>query len=649
MSFRAVAAVLLVAGCGAPPFVERSTQVVLAPDGSDFWDRPMPSDLRREADGSFDIEKWPMSRESDLLLDWFGAANERLRGWGVSSGIFQPMTGAVDPASLPATPAASMEASSSVFLVDVDPDSPERGRRFPLEVQQITEGDKYTPDNLLAAVPVFGFIRRPMTEYALVVTTDVLDVEGAPVGRSPDFHQAFEGHHDDDAVDAHFERLRELLEEEGFDTERVAGAAVFETMDHESRLLSLVEWAEANVQPALTSDWTEVEVFDDYRVLEATYELPVIQSGRRPYTGRNEGRILFDTNGDPEIQEWQEVRLVLALPNSEKPADGWPLMLYLHGSGGNAYQHIERGPTEELPRDMRDPPVRGTGPAMWLARRGVASLGIDFPLHGTRHSPPDTTGLILYNLFGNISATIDNFTVSVMELTILSRLVLDLEPGFDPNRLTAMGQSMGTTLGMVWATVDPRLKGIVLSGAGGILVEIAVEAVEPVMLKGIAELALRLDEEEEVHLAHPVLHAAQNLWDLVDPIAKANRLVKAPFDGVPPKHVMMTAGFLDGYFNPRSQAAMAVAMGLPLAGERVEPILGERIDLAGNGSADFPLSHNLSGMTAGVVQYAAPHTLGHYVVFNQPGARHQYTCFVKSIGTGSEAIPPPADDETPCP
>ena len=37
---------------------------------------------------------------------------------------------------------------------------------------------------------------------------------------------------------------------------------------------------------------------------------------------------------------------------------------------------------------------------------------------------------------------------------------------------------MGTTLGVAWATVDPRVDGLLFSGAGGILVEIAVTAVE---------------------------------------------------------------------------------------------------------------------------------------------------------------------------
>jgi hypothetical protein len=342
--------------------------------------------------------------------------------------------------------------------------------------------------------------------------------------------------------------------------------------------------------------------------------------------------------------------------------------MYLHGSGGEAYQFVNRGALDEhVPRDDQPAPAPGSGPAEYLARRGVASLGMDFGLHGERHSPPDTTGLVFYNLFGNIDATLDNFTIAVMELEMISEIVDtvtidpalapaldagDAEDGlirFDPERLTAMGQSMGTTLGVPWAGIDPRLDGIVFSGAGGILVEIAVTAVEPVELKGIVEIAFRLEDGAEAHLAHPALHAAQNLWDFVDPIAKAPHVVLDPAPGAKPKHVMMTAGVRDGYFHPRSQAAMAVAMGLPLAGDEVEPVLPGALRLAGLDAVALPMQSG-DGVTAGVLQYEAPNTLGHYVVFNQPGARHQYTCFVASVGAGGATIPGPGgDDDTPCP
>jgi hypothetical protein len=95
----------------------------------------------------------------------------------------------------------------------------------------------------------------------------------------------------------------------------------------------------------------------------------------------------------------------------------------------------------------------------------------------------------------------------------------------------------------------------------------------------------------------------------------------------------MSAGFRDGYFHPRSQAAVALTMGIPLVGESAEPILAERLQMAGRLPIDYPVSANLNGKTAAVISYDAPHDLGHYVLFNQEGARHQYTCFLATVGT----------------
>jgi hypothetical protein len=202
---------------------------------------------------------------------------------------------------------------------------------------------------------------------------------------------------------------------------------------------------------------------------------------------------------------------------------------------------------------------------------------------------------------------------------------------FDAEQLTGMGQSMGSTLGVPWISVDPRAKGFVASGAGGVLVEIAISAIEPYELRPILEYRLGL-ENGDLTEAHPLLNAFQNLWDLVDPIAKAPHAIREPFPGIEPTPVLMTAGVRDGYFHPRAEAAMAVALGVPQIGEEVEPILPDSLRLAGYETLAYPQSDNVNGVTAGVIQYAAPNDLGHYVAFNQEGARHQYTCFLKSFG-----------------
>jgi hypothetical protein len=147
-----------------------------------------------------------------------------------------------------------------------------------------------------------------------------------------------------------------------------------------------------------------------------------------------------------------------------------------------------------------------------------------------------------------------------------------------------------------------------------------------------------------------MLHTFQSLWDMVDPVAKGSYISQNPHPGFVPKDIMMTAGYRDGYFHPRSQAALAITLGTPIAGSAVEPLLAERLELAGRSPVALPVNNNFETYTSGVVSFNAPHTLGHYVVFNQEGSRHQYTCFLNTVGTsgGAVILEPASSADAPC-
>jgi hypothetical protein len=662
----ALTLVLVGASCETPPsFPERATQARFAPDGEDFWDRPLPSDLRRQDDGTSDVEKWPGPWENDLVLMWLRATGTRLDdGWGLSSGGFFTLTDAIDEGSLPDEPIASLDAA--VFLVDIG-DSPDRGKLIPVRARVVPE-DLYTPENLLAVLPVFGHLRREKSTYAFVVTDAVKDTSGEPLGASRAFFDALTGAEEANArAKENLAPLKAFLDEEGFDLSRVACAGVFDTFDPNETLVKLSQFAESEPEPTLVEPWTLAEDYESFQVLVARYSVPIIQSGARPYSNAGEGAIVWGDDGKLVVVDRQNVRLSLTIPKSPQPANGFPLMIYMHGSGGEWYEAIDRGPTPEVPLDEREPGPPGVGPSEWTARRGVATLGFDFPLHGDRNTPPDTTGLMLYNLFGNIEATLDNFTVAAMEVSFISRLALsttvdaslspNLDAGgatdglirFDPARLTAFGQSMGTTLGVAAATVDPRIKGFVFSGAGGMLIEIAVTALEPLVLGPLVANFVEL-EAEDLHIDHPLLHTFQALWDLVDPVVKAPYIARRPHAGKEVPHVFMSAGIRDGYFHPRSQAAVATSLGATLVGDEIEPILPASLALDGRETVAFPLVANIDDKTVGVVQYPAENVHGHYVMFNREDARFQYTCFVATVGLDDETpILGPQALDAPCP
>lgn len=652
----------LLFACGES-FVERPTQGVFDPQAKSFWSLPLPSDLRAREDGTVDYTGYPTPK-SAVADAWLQTATKRsVHGYGVNNGVFFPLSGEIDTSTLPSSAKAATEKDASVFLVDIDPASPERGRRFPLDVTFNGPRQASRPANTLSLVPTFGFVRRANTLYAAVVTDSVKDPSGQPLGRTKAFHEAW-------VNGTGFKETRAWMNDEKLDVSKVAIATQFKTMDPSRELSALIQWIEAQPAPSLATPFVAAQDYADFRVFTATWRVPKIQAGDIP----GHGAIQWGSDGAPLQSGTQECRLVLTVPKRPMPQGGFPLMIYFHGSGGEAYEPVDRGAeAQDGPPPRPDAPP-GTGPSMYLARRGIASLGFDFPLHGARRAPPDTTGLSFYSLFGklsepyNIAQTLDNMQVAVMEAVYLTRLIptfaipasaaAGLDAGgaqdgmirINPARVSAMGHSMGSTLGIVIAGVDPRISGYVFSGAGGMLVEVANSGSYPVRLQDVTKEFLSLPSGETISRDHPLIHIFQGVWDTVDPIAKAHKVAREPNPERGPRPYLMFAGVVDGYFHPLAQQAAAVPLGGPLVGSAVEETMPSAMALAGRETAAFPLAKNVNGVTGGVVQQTTPFELGHYIVFDTESAQSQYLCFVEKVGTAAgPVIIAPQSLSAPCP
>src|SRR6476469_10724100 len=112
---------LLLAACEVP-FADRPTKVNFDPAGEGFWAVPLPSELRRQEDGTYNLDRWPGARPN-LIKMWLETIDDRLRdGWGVNAGAFFTLSGNLDPATLP-TAALSPTAEPSLQFIDIDPPS----------------------------------------------------------------------------------------------------------------------------------------------------------------------------------------------------------------------------------------------------------------------------------------------------------------------------------------------------------------------------------------------------------------------------------------------------------------------------------------------------------------------------------------------
>ncbi|MBZ0253313.1 MAG: hypothetical protein K8I02_08245, partial [Candidatus Methylomirabilis sp.] len=147
-------------------------------EGAAFFDAPFPVFTRVRAGGTLDWSAFPNPANNLAVTVYKAAADGGPPGAANGGAIFLPFTGSIDPATLPATPEESLAPEASAFLIDVDPASPERGRRLPLLAKFKPTGNALRADHLLALLPYPGVVLRPGTLYAAGVTRGVRDVQG---------------------------------------------------------------------------------------------------------------------------------------------------------------------------------------------------------------------------------------------------------------------------------------------------------------------------------------------------------------------------------------------------------------------------------------------------------------------------------------
>ncbi len=594
---------------------------------AEFYAAPFPSEARRGPEG-IDLAGFPNPNNVPFVRALLSIIQADARGFAATAGVFFRADVELDSGTLPGV-AESVQAEASAYILDV-----ERGTRTPLLARFDADGGPSGAANLLSLLPVQGFPLRPDALHAAVVTRRIQDLDGRGLVPDEGLAALLRGERPEGMSEAAFAAHLEALE----GLEEVAGLAVFRTDDPTAELRERVAMAPA---PRVTEAASPVETFPGFCVYEGRMSMPVYQEGEPPYGFHGGG-------WTARVQREASARLILTVPKSEMPAEGYPLVVFVRTGGGGDRPLVDRGLRAEAGGSTEP----GSGPAREFAAVGFAGLSVDGPHGGLRNATGGDEQFLMFNL-ANPVAMRDNFRQSALELALLAEVLDEITfegecaGRFDPSRVVLMGHSMGATIAPLVLAVAPRYRAAILSGAGGSWIANIVHKQKPLETRPFAEALLRYGAHR-LHEHDPVMSLLQWAGESADPPVYGPAIIDAPWAGEP-RHVLMLQGIADTYILPPMANALSLAMGLDLAGPALDaehPVAGaftplaELLGLRGRAAVELPVRGNRDGVTAVVVQHLeGPIEDGHEVVFQTEPPKVQYRHFLRTFAAGVPEVP----------
>ncbi|MBL9025581.1 MAG: hypothetical protein JNL21_25520 [Myxococcales bacterium] len=626
-----------------------------------FFEVPYPNDLRLDAEGHPDLRGFPNPASAPPVVGLLQNASQAV-GFPVIPVAHFRFTA-------PLAPREPEEAGTTPFaIVDIDPASSARGTLVPV-VAQTHQVDPYTPENLVSIAPRPGFVLRPGTRYAAFVLKSALDAEGRPLGENPVLARVIAGTGQTDAerraADL-YAPLKDALAVAGVAPSDIAAATVFTTgrvVEETARLGDAVVAAHDVTIEELALD--AAEDYPELCVLRGTVSLPQFQGGTPPFD--TDGRLVLDSSGTPVQQRTEIAPVAITIPRTTMPAEGYPLVINVHGSGGYSIAMVRPVADDGMPGD----PI---GPSFPIATKGIAMAGFAMPLNPERF--PGAAEDEYLNV-ENFAAMRDTFRQGVLEARLFVEAVaaLEIPPAtlaactgaelpagatafkFDAQKLGITGQSMGGMYTNMIGATDARLRAAVPTGAGGHWTFFIRETkLRDGQIPGF--LVLVLGTSVVPTFLHPALTIAAAGLEPADPMIYMPHLARRPLEGHPTRPIYEPVGKDDSYFPTPVYDAMALAYGHAQAGEVVWPEMQDALALAGlDGVLSLPVTSNMtnesgSPYTGAVLQFTADGTYdAHAIYSHRDDVKRQYSCFWDSfMKTGTAVIVPPTTDwAAPCP
>ncbi len=623
----------------------------------DSWlSMPFPIDLPNE-NGSPNWENYPNPFRVGLLDDYLKVATRDSDGYSLNGAAYFSFSGSLNTTGLPALHAPP--SSEKLVLVDIDPESDEYGRLFPVRWEYWSEDQSYVKANTLAVAPHWGFPLNEATTYAVFIRDGLTSITGETFDADPALGALLSDAGPNgcgqsmpqttyDSLNNGFGLLRNYLSEMSIDPATLIAATVFTTQTTTLELKKIYDQIQTSAPPAYQGDqWqsmddegntAETKSFKwnsrdttEYYLMEGRVTIPNYQVGDVPYN--RDGELQF-IDGEPVVVQDETIRFTLAIPKTAPPADNgcFPIAEYAHGTGGSAYSMV--------------PETSGR-----LAARGIATIGIDMPIHGTRNDNSNFDVNIATFNFANPDSARSIFRQAAIDTWALTRFVQESlkvdaahsptgnEICFNTDKIGFFGHSQGGISGALALAFEEDINSWILSGAGGGLSITVLERKDPVDFEELIRFLTEIPAEEELTEMHPLMTLIQAAVDITDPINYAPRW--NPRRATAPQNIMVTSGCYDEQTPHRSATAMAIAGRVPL----IEPSAMESdlYNLANLPSLNAPVTNNVEETaTAGFLQWCGSVTQqnksNHFLIFNNAEAIHASTEFLKTGLTEDQAV-----------
>jgi hypothetical protein len=605
---------------------------------ADFLRLPFPSDVRVDTGGKIDLSDFPRPGPTPLGVDlvqlYVDALSAEFDGFSAVAPISFRFSAPIDESSL--TGAATM--------IDLTVEKPLDARATSHPAQT-----KYSCPDRVVVEHAVGDVLYPKHQYA-VLLRGVRSAGGAQAAQDADLGKVLGdtrpsgdealGH----AWDVHT-ALRAWMTKHGIDPTTVQDAAVFTVGDPIGTMAKIKDAVNVAPGPVLSDltlcNGTTTSPCADggpdrvcggvdarYYEIQGRVTIPIFQQGTAPYLKPADGGGIDATA--PSIVRTEQVCFALTVPKSTPPANGWPLVVYAHGTGGSFRSFINEN----------------VGPTLATAQVPYATLSYDGVEHGSRkNGSTESSDNLVFNVL-NPHAARDNVLQSGADLLQLLRAggltvpasVTGTSIQFDPVHVVFFGHSQGADAGHLGLAYDTEARATILSGSGGGVIDGTLNKTSPINVADGMKYLLG----EPLDVTHPAMVLFQTYFDRSDPLVYAPLLIRRTPSGVPSKHVFHTYGLGDTYAPPKTLGNITKALGVPL----VSPVL-ESIDdaLTMVPQQLRPIIANLDSGDGGIVtgatfQYMPAGYDGHFVALENPAASTDWQSFVSTFVSGGHPYVP---------